>query len=151
MKNRLIFIVCFLLLKTFPGFSQHAPTGFYMVIADKNNCPNMTHTLTGETIYCLPKDPIITESEFEAIGDIIIDKPHKEKRFDLRLSEAGFKTLSTLASKLPDAQVALVIGGHVSGIYESKGQFHKRTMVVRGDINSPDLDWIHDKVVKKQP
>ena len=151
MKSRMIMVLCLALSSIAPGFSQHAPTGFYMVIADKNNCPNLVHTLTGETMYCLPKDPIITESEFEAVGDIIIDKPHKEKRFDLRLSAAGFKTLATLADKLPDSRVALVISGHVSGIYESKGQVLKRTVVVRGDISSPDIEWMHDKVVKKQP
>ncbi len=143
--------VCLALSITAPGFAQHTPTGFYVVIGETNNCPNLAHSLTSEHIYCLPKEPIITESDFEAIGDVILDNTHREKRFDLRLSSEGFKTLTTLADKLPDSEVALVIGGHVSGIYESKGQLLKRTIVVRGDINSPDIEWMHDKVVKKRP
>lgn len=142
-------LISLALLTTVRGYSQHPPTGFYMVIDDKANCPNLVHTLTGEIIYCLPKDPIISESEFESIGDIVHDKTKGQQHFDLRLSPSGSKTLSALAAKLPDSKVALVIGGHVAGIYESKGKIINRTLAVRGNMDSPDIDWIHNKVKKK--
>jgi hypothetical protein len=144
-----IMIVVMALLKTAPSFSQHTRTGFYMVIEDNSNCPNLAHTLTGEKMFCLPKDPVITQSEIENVGDVVSDKAKGQKFFDLRLSVAGFKTLTTLASKLPDSKVALVIGGHVSGIYECNGKINNRTLTVRGDFDSPDIEWMHEKVKKK--
>lgn len=149
MKNGLLTIFSLFLLIAVPAFSQHPPTGFYIVIDDKANCPNLVHTLTGEEIYCLPKEPVITETEFESIGDIIHDKTKRQQHFDLRLSPAGLKTLTALAERLPDSRVALVIGGHVAGIYESRGKISNRTLAVRGNMDSPDIDWIHNRVKKK--
>jgi len=146
-SNTLLAILLF--LKIVPGFSQHTSTGFYVVIENNNNCPNLAHALTGEAMYCLPEDPVIPETEFEYIGDIEYNKSKGQKRFDLRLSPDGFKTLTTLASKLPDSKVALVIGGHVSGIYDSKGQIRNRTIIVWGSLDSPDIEWMHEKVKKK--
>lgn len=151
MRSRLTLTAILLLLKIASGFSQHTSTGFYMVIEANSNCTNLAHALSGGGLYCLPEDPIIPESEFEYIGDIEYNRPKGQKRFDLRLSPNGFKTLATLASKLPESKVALVIGGHVSGIYDSKGQIHNRTIVVWGALDSPDIEWMHEKVKKKKP
>ncbi len=150
MYKKIVVIVTPLLLLAISNICAQDPaSGFYVLIENKTKCTNLVHTLSGEKIFCLPKDPVITESEFEQVGPIVLDKASGQKHFDLKLSAAGFEILKTLAGKLPDSQVALVIGGHVSGTYQSNGKVINRTLTIRGAIDSPDIIWMHDKIRKK--
>jgi hypothetical protein len=110
----------------------------------------MMNTLTGAFNYCLPNDPVIGESEFEKVGDIRNDKEKLVKYFELTLSMAGFETLQQLLGRLPGYRVALVVGGHIAGIYDNKGKI-SRVLPIRGASDSYDVEWIHENIQKKKP
>ena len=132
-------------LMAFPGVAQEK-TGFYVLIEDQTNCLNLVQSLSEVTIYCLPKDPVITSAEFESVSAIKYDKDLKTKYVNLKLTSDGFKTLKTLTTKLPDARIALLVGDKIVGIYDRKGKTLNRTMPITGE--SPSIDWIYERLKK---
>lgn len=139
--------IAFLLTGIQYAFSQTS-TGFYIVIKSKASCDNIVSALTGPTTYCLPKGPVIPESEFEKVSDIAYDKAKQSKYIDLKLAAEGLKILKTLAGKLPDTHLALVIEGKVAGIFEIPKHVNE---VIPINGVSPEIDWIHDKLKKSKP
>ena len=153
MIKNLSVIVTFLsfhFLGTHQTYSQKASSGFYIVIETKIGCTNLVPGLNRAT-YCLPKEPVITSAEFETISDLKFDVPKQVKFFNLKLSTEGFKILKTLAGRLPDSRMALVIDNTVAGIFESKGMIVNQTVPIRGAIDSQEIDWIHQKIKKTKP
>jgi hypothetical protein len=140
--------IALFLLVGFPAASQDK-TGFYVVIEEQTNCLNLVQSLSEVTQYCLPKEPVITSAEFESVSDIKFDKDRKTKYVTLKLTSDSFKTLKTLASRLPDARLALVVDDKVVGIFDKKGKTLNRSMPITGD--SPSIDWIYERLKKKGP
>lgn len=136
-------------LGTHQAYSQKASSGFYIVIETKIGCTNLVPGLSRATTYCLPKEPVITSAEFETISDLKFDV--QVKFFNLKLSAEGFNILKTLAGRLPDSRMALVIDNKVAGIFESKGMIVNQTVPIRGTIDSQEIDWIHQKIKKAKP
>ena len=148
-KGLLIFSL--LVVAHYSSLGQSAHTGFYVLIETKQNCENLLPALKGHEVYCLPKEPIIVKAEFEWISEIKYDPRKQSKYFYLKLSEEGFKILKTLAERLPNSKVALVVDGQVTGIFRSNGKVINRSMPINGKIDSAEVDWIHEKLGKAKP
>ncbi len=148
-KAMFSFSLLLFLLAAYCVHAQTSPSGFYVVIQDKTGCLNLVEGLTGINIYCLPKAPVIPETEFESVTKVMYDKVNKVKYVDLTLTADGFKILKTLTSGLPDASLALVLQDRVVGIFDRVGKMLNRTIPISGAADAPQIDWIHDKLKKK--
>jgi len=150
-KRNLAFIsFCLLvLLRTSSTYAQSPKTGFYVVITEKTGCVNTVYGLTGNTAYCVPKDPLIPASEFDSVSEVEYDSEKNLDVVNLRLKPDGFRTLKSLAINLPYATLALVIDGRVAGTYESLGKVVTSNIPISGPKGSTEVDWIYAKLKKK--
>ena len=134
-----------------PAYSQSATSGFYVIINSKVNCANEVNTLTGHGSFCLPNVPVITSDEFESIGEITRDRDRSIKYLELTLSQEGFTILRTLAGRLPDTRLALVVDNKVAGVFEGMSRYVNRILPISGPIDSNEIEWIHNKIGKTKP
>ena len=144
-KLRQLPTITFLLLGQLAHGQSSA--GFYVIMKSKAGCDNKVNAIIGTNTYCLPKNPVIPQTDFDQVSDVIYDKARQIKYVDLKLSQEGLKILKTLAGKLPDTHLALVIEGKVAGIFEIPKQVNE---IVPITGVSPHIDWIHDKIKKSK-
>src|SRR5258708_23040697 len=69
---KITFGVCLavLFLTFVPARAQQSPSGFYVIINSKKNCPNKVSSHIGSKMYCVPKEPVITEANFESFSTV---------------------------------------------------------------------------------
>jgi hypothetical protein len=145
------FVFAVLLLNPLDMFSQDSVSGFYVILQVRKNCPNIVSTIDGSKSYCLPTEPVIAESDFESISEIEYDSLLQLKYITLKLTLNGFKSLKFLAERLPDSKLVLVIEDRVAGIFDSVDKRMGRYIPIRAGINSPGIEWIHERLKKKAP
>ena len=151
MIRKFLIIFGFFLLLGFPAaFSQNIDTGFFLVIENQENCTHLVHVVTGPITYCVPNNPVISKTEFTFVGDLKLVKGYELSSIDLRLTPEGFKTLETLTVNLPNTKLALVLEDHVVGIFDSKGVIRGSILPVTGKVNSPEMEWLYNRVKKSR-
>ena len=135
------------------GHSGGGPpvSGFYIVIKNKKNCPNRLGTHDGAKKYCLAKEPVIAESDFESVSEVRYDSLHRQQYILLSLTPNGLKSLKFLIQRLPESELALVIEDQVAGIFDYMDKNVGRTIPIRGGANAPDVQWISDRLKKVKP
>ena len=138
----------FLFIIVTPAFCQISDVGFFLMIENKANCTHRVNALMGVTTYCLPDAPVIAKTDFEFVGDVKYNEKSNKEYINLRLSPVGFETLQTLAARLPNTKLALVIEDKVVGIFETLGNIVDPTIPVIGAKDSPEMQWIYEKVKK---
>ena len=131
-------------------YSQET-TGFYVIMKYKKGCPHKLFTKDLTKPYCLTKEPIITENEFEEVSDVEYDSLLESNSLTLKLTMDGYKTLKVLTEKLPDTKLALVIDHTVAGIFDNANKVISRTLPIRGGIDGVEIEWIHSKLKKDKP
>lgn len=137
-----IFLFAIAVLGLWPS-QEKATTGFYIMIAEKANCPQQFATLDNRQTYCVPRKPILDQSIFVSVTDVkIMDK---RKYIDLYLSVQGMETLKSLVKNLPNATIILVVEDNVIGVLRNK-DIVGRFIRIDSDILSKDLEWIHDHI-----
>ena len=132
------------------SYSQELVTGFYIVMPLNKKCPNKLRTLDGRQSFCLPKELIISELEFENVGEVKYDSVKEFTYLLIKLTVEGFKTLKVLTQKLPDADIALVVDGKVAGVFENPDLIVNRIVSILGGKDPAEIEWIHDKL-KRNP
>lgn len=129
--------------------SQDSTAGFYVIMKVKKNCPNPITTQDGTKTYCVPKEPVIDESDFESVSEIRFDSLLKQKYIMLKFTANGFKSFKFLVDRLPDSKLVLVIDNKVTGIFDNVGKnFVGRSIQIRGGINTPAIDWVYERLKK---
>jgi hypothetical protein len=130
--------------------AQQFPSGFYVIINSRKNCPNWLSSHVGPKTFCLPKEPVITEADFESVSEVRYDS-FLQKYILLKLTASGFKSLKFLTQRLPDSKLALVIDDQVAGVFDNVDKNISQTIPIKGGINAPEVLWIHDRLKKKSP
>lgn len=133
------------------GYSQGSVSGFYFTIKSKKNCPNLLSSHDGAKPYCLPKEPVITESDFESVSEVKYDDLRHQQYILLNLTPNGFKSLKFLIQRLPESELALVIDDQVAGVFDYVNKNVGRIIQIRGGANAPDVQWISDRLKKVKP
>jgi hypothetical protein len=131
--------------------SQGPVSGFYFIMKSKKNCPNTLSTHDGTKKYCLPKEPVITESDFESVSEVKYDSLLHQQYILLILTPNGLKSLKFLIERLPESELALVIDDQVAGVFDYVNKNVGRTIPIRGGANAPDVQWISDRLKKVKP
>jgi len=150
---KITFGVCLavLFLTFVPAWAQQSPSGFYVIINSKKNCPNKVSSHIGSKMYCVPKEPVITEADFESVSNVKYDS-FLQKYILLKLTVSGFKSLKFITQRLPDSKLALVIDNEVAGVFDNVDKNVSRTIPISGGgINAPEVQWIYDRLKKKSP
>jgi hypothetical protein len=143
-------VLAVLFLKPLHTFAQGSISGFYVLIKNKKNCPNRLSSHLGPKMYCLPKEPVITEADFESVGEIKYDK-FFQKYFVLRLTANGFKSLKFLTQRLSGSELALVIDNQVAGVFDNMDKNVQQSIPITGGVNAPEVQWIYDRLKKEKP
>jgi len=144
-------ILAGLLLTPFCACSQGSLSGFYVLIKSNKNCPNRLSSHDGTKTYCLPKEPVITESDFESVSEVRYDSLLRLKYILLNLTSNGLKSLKFLTQRLPDSKLALVIDDEVAGVFDNVDKNIARSIPISGGVNAPEVQWIHDRLKKVKP
>ena len=122
---------------------EKATTGFYIMIAEKGNCPQLFATRDKKQTYCVPRKPILDQGIFVSITEVKIKE--KRKYVDLYLSPKGMETLKSLVKNLPNATLILVVDDSVIGVLKNTdvvGRFIR----IDSDILSQELEWVHEHI-----
>ena len=134
-----------------PARAQQSPSGFYVIINSKKNCPNKVSSHVGSKMYCVPKEPVITEADFESVSNVKYDS-FLQKYILLKLTVSGFKSLKFITQRLPESKLALVIDNQVAGVFDNVDKNVSRTIPISGGgIHAPEVQWIYDRLKKKSP
>jgi hypothetical protein len=130
---------------------QEPVSGFFFVIENKKNCPNRLGTHDGTKKFCLPKEPVITESDFESVSEVKYDSVRRQQYVLLNLTPNGLKSLKFLIQRLPESELALVIEDQVAGVFDYVDKNVGRTITITGGASAPDVQWISDRLKKVKP
>jgi hypothetical protein len=145
---KIIFAIGISLTGLLDCFSQPA-NGFYFAIEDKRNCPSIIYSLDEKERFCITKEPIIRETEFESVSEIEYDLVRKSKIIKLQLTKKGFAMINKLNGQLPNKKLFLVVDNHLVGIFNETGQIVNRVLPIDGPIDSKQIDWLYDKLKKR--
>ncbi|MFM9838572.1 MAG: hypothetical protein ACKVOQ_09935 [Cyclobacteriaceae bacterium] len=129
-------------------FSQTV-NGFYFAIEDRRNCASIIYSLDEKERFCITKEPIIRDTEFESVSNIEYDQAGRSKFIKLRLTKRGFALINMLSGQLYNKKLFLVVGNHLVAIVKEAGQIVNCTVLISGPIDSKQIDWVHDKLKKR--
>ena len=141
----LLFWLCFIPRASFP---QKALNGFYILMENQSKCDHPFPVLHEKTTMCSTEKPIISDKDFVSVSEIMYDSTLFLKVIELKLSTEGFNVLRTLATRLPDSKIALVLDGKVTGIYKGSSGLISQSIPISGSINSNEVDWIYERLKK---
>jgi len=126
-----------------------AKPGIYLTInQDLELCDHKMKLLNAETVYCITEEPIIELDSFEKVTDMAYDSLFEMRKFRIILTQKGAKYVNTMAAKLPDHKLALVVNGILVSTIDLEGIYRARSIVIWDQFDSQSMDWIHRSLVK---
>lgn len=126
-----------------------AKPGIYLTInQDLELCDHKMKLLNAETVYCISEEPIMELDSFEKVTGMEYDSLLEMRKFLIILTPKGKKYVKTIAAKLPDHQLALVVNGILVSTIDLDGFYSGRTIVIWDQFDSQSMDWIHRSLVK---
>lgn len=125
--------------------SALAQTGFFLLLDNQKDCPNVATSLDKKAKFCIAPQPIITRSEFTLISDIGYNPAQTEKYFNLKLTDEAFATLNLVNENFSN-KWALVIEGRIVGSFDHQEKLYSRVIIVHGRVDTNEIDWAFDKL-----
>jgi hypothetical protein len=136
-----------LLISCHAAIGQAKP-GIYLTISqDLELCDHKMKLLNAETVYCISEEPIIELDSFEKVTDMAYDSLFEMRKFRIILTPKGAKYVNTIAAKLPDHKLALVVNGILVSTIDLEGIYSVRTIVIWDQFDSQSMVWIHRSLV----
>ena len=125
-----------------------AKPGIYLTInLDLELCDHKMKLLNAESMYCILEEPIIEFDSFEKVTEMVYDSLFEMRNFRIILTPKGAKYVNTIAAKLPNQKLALVVNGILVSIIDLYGIYNARTIVIWDQFDSQSMDWIHRSLV----
>jgi len=125
-----------------------AKPGIYLTInLDLELCDHKMKLLNAESMYCILEEPIIEFDSFEKVTEMAYDSLFEMRNFRIILTPKGAKYVNTIAAKLPNQKLALVVNGILVSIIDLYGIYNARTIVIWDQFDSQSMDWIHRSLV----
>ena len=141
----------FLLLLLLAGqsvISQSKPGLYLTMDFDLEYCDNKMKLINADSVYCLSQEPIIEFDSFERVDELVYDSLFQMRRFRIVLTQKGQDYISTLAQKLPNNDLGLVVNGILVSIIDLDGIYHPRTIVIWDRNDSQAMEWVHRTLVR---
>ena len=137
-----------MLIMSLQAVSQ-ARTGIYITNnLDLEICDHKMKLLNAESVFCLSQEPIIEPDSFQSVGKITFDSVYNTRRFKITLTPKGAKRVNTIAAKLPDHKLAVVVDGVLVSVLNLDGIYNARVIVIWDEFDSHSMDWIHKSLNK---
>ncbi|MEM7550731.1 MAG: hypothetical protein AAF363_13700 [Bacteroidota bacterium] len=98
---------------------QELKNGIYLINPNEEiSCYILKPTLSGDTTFCLLKEPIIQSSEYKSIGNIKEIPALKIREMNLYFHEKGAKTLKSITNRLPGYYLGVVHANDLVGTWK---------------------------------
>lgn len=147
-RGNLKYLLTIILLIGCQVIIGQAKPGIYLTInQDLELCDHKMKLLNAETVYCISEEPILELDSFEKVTDLAYDSLLEMRKFLIVLTPKGKKYVKTIAAKLPDHQLALVVNGILVSTIDLDGFYSGRTIVIWDQFDSQSMIWIHRSLV----
>lgn len=128
------------------GWSQ-SRTGMYITLDQtEETCERNIKLLNSNLVYCISQEPIIELNMVESISDITYDSLFQLRSFKLKLTSQGSKRVSTIAQKLPNHKLAVVVNGILISVLDLEGIYETRVIVIWDAYDSDAIQWIYENL-----
>jgi hypothetical protein len=129
--------------------SGQAKPGIYLTMnLELDLCDRKIKLLNTETVYCLTGQPILEFDSFERVDELVYDSLFEMRKFRIFLTNKGADYVNTVAAKLPDHKLALVVNGILVSVIDLDGIYHAGYIIVWDFSDSQAMEWIHRSLVK---
>ena len=126
-----------------------AKPGIYLTMnMELDLCYHKIKLLNSPEVYCISGEPILEVDAFEKVDEIVYDSLFDMRKFRIVLTKKGTDYVSTLAAKLPDHDLALVVNGILVSVIELEGISRARTIIIWDKSDSQAMYWVHRSLVK---
>lgn len=131
-----------------PVLLGQAKPGIYISMnLELDLCHHKIKLLNSETLYCLSEEPILELNAFESIDELTYDSIYQMRKFRIVLTQKGADYISTIATKLPDHSIALVVNGILVTVIDLDGTSHARSIIIWDFSDSQSIEWVHRTLV----
>ena len=144
---RALIILSFLLISSI-ATAQSKP-GVYMTMDfDLDLCEHQLKLVNTEELYCPSSEPIMEFDLFEKVEEIVYDTIFEMRRFRIVLTLKGRDYISTIARKLPDHDLGLVINSVLVSVIDLDGIYYPGSIIIWDKNDSQAMEWLHRSLVK---
>ena len=144
--KQLVFVTIFLFPLMLVG---QAKPGLYLTMdMDMEICDHKMKMLKTDQVFCLSEEPLLEYDSFERVGQLVYDSAFSMHRFSIVLTKKGADFVSTIATKLPGHQLALVVNGILVSLIDLDGISYAGSIMIWDVNNSESIVWIHRSLVK---
>jgi len=129
------------------AISQSKP-GLYLTMGfDLELCDNILKLVNSDSVYCLSEEPLIEPDQFQRVDDLVYDSLFEMRKFRIVLTDKGQDYISTIASKLPGHDLALVVNGILVSVIDLEGIGRPRSIIIWDRFDSQSMEWVHRSLV----
>lgn len=120
--------------------------GLYITM-DLELCDSPMKLINSDSIYCLSGEPIVEFDLFESVDELVYDSLFEMRKFRIVLNDKGMDYIGTVARKLPDHDLGLVVNGILVSIIDLDGIYHPRSIIIWDKNDSQAMEWLHRSLV----
>lgn len=142
-----IIVLAALLMGNLMAMGQ-ARSGIYLTTnLDLEICDHKMKLLNEKTVFCVSEEPILEVTAFENISEISYDSVFQMRQFKITLTALGATHVNTVAEKLPDHKMAVVVDGKLISVINLSGIYNARSIVIWDEFDSHAMEWIHKSLM----
>lgn len=128
--------------------AQSNPGMYLTMDLELEICDHKLKLLNTEEVYCLSEEPIIKFDLLEKVEEMVYDSLFEMRKFRIVMTTKGANYISTVAKKLPDLQIGLVVNGILVSIIDLEGIYNARSIIIWDYNDSQAMDWVHRSLVR---
>ena len=128
--------------------AQSKPGLYLTMDIDLELCDHTLKLINTESLYCLSGEPAVDVDLFDKVEELVYDSVVQMRRFRIVLTTKGQDFIGTLARKLPDHSLGLVVNGILVSVIELEGVFHPKVIVIWDKNDSQAMEWLHRSLVR---
>ena len=142
------FIIILILSLTGQLIYGQAKPGLYLTMGlDMELCDHKMKLINTESLYCLSGEPVVEVGLFDKVEEMVYDSLVQMRKFHIVLTVKGRDFISTLARKLPDYHLGLVVDGVLVSMIELEGVNYPGIIVIWDRNDSQAMEWLHRSLV----
>jgi hypothetical protein len=143
------FVITLFLVFTNGLVSAQSTPGLYLTMdLDLELCDHKMKLINTEALYCLSGEPAVEVNLFDRVEELVYDSTVQMRKFRIVLTKKGSDFIGTLASKLPDHALGLVVNGILVSVIELEGVNYPGIIVIWDQNDSQAMEWLHRSLVR---
>ena len=128
--------------------AQSKPGLYLTMNFDLELCDNKMKLINADPVYCLSGEPLLELNSFERVDEMVYDSIFEMRKFRIMLTKKGQDYVSTIAKKLPDHDLALVVNSIWVSIIDLEGVSRPRFIIIWDRYDSQAMEWVHRTLVR---